>query len=95
MARLLEIDNLVTRFYTEEGVVHAVNGISYTLDEGESMGLVGESGCGKSVSVLSIMRLIPSPPGRIEDGQVIYNDRNLLEVSDEEMRSIRGREMIW
>ena len=93
MARLLEIDNLVTRFYTEEGVVHAVNGISYTLEEGESMGLVGESGCGKSVSVLSIMRLIPSPPGRIEDGKVIYNDRNLLEVSNEKMRSIRGREI--
>jgi len=93
MARLLEVDNLVTRFYTEEGVVHAVSGISYTLDEGESMAIVGESGCGKSVSVLSLMRLIPSPPGRIEDGQVIYNGRNLLEVSDEEMRSIRGREI--
>jgi len=93
MARLLEIDNLVTRFYTEEGVVHAVNGISYTLDEGESMGLVGESGCGKSVSVLSLMRLIPTPPGRIENGEVVYNGRNLLDVSDEEMRSIRGREI--
>jgi len=93
MARLLEVDNLVTRFYTEEGVVHAVSGISYTLNEGESMAIVGESGCGKSVSVLSLMRLIPSPPGRIEDGQVIYNGRNLLEVSDEEMRSIRGREI--
>lgn len=93
MARLLEVQDLVTRFYTEEGVVHAVNGISYTLDEGESMGLVGESGCGKSVSVLSVMRLIPSPPGRIESGKVLYNERNLLDVSNNEMRSIRGREI--
>jgi oligopeptide transport system ATP-binding protein len=93
MARLLEVEDLVTRFYTEEGVVHAVNGISYTLDEGESMALVGESGCGKSVSVLSVMRLIPTPPGRIEGGKVEYNGRNLLDVSDNEMRSIRGREI--
>jgi len=93
MARLLEVEDLVTRFYTEDGVVHAVNGISYALDEGESMGIVGESGCGKSVSVLSVMRLIPNPPGRIDGGKVIYNDRNLLNISDEEMRSIRGREI--
>ncbi|MGD8587028.1 MAG: ABC transporter ATP-binding protein, partial [Chloroflexota bacterium] len=93
MARLLEVNDLVTRFYTEDGVVHAVNGISYTLDEGESLGLVGESGCGKSVSVLSVMRLIPSPPGRIDGGEVIYNGRNLLKISGEEMRSVRGREI--
>ncbi|MGH2535879.1 MAG: ABC transporter ATP-binding protein [Candidatus Promineifilaceae bacterium] len=93
MARLLEVNNLVTRFYTEEGVVHAVNGISYTLDEGESIAIVGESGSGKSVGVLSVMRLIPSPPGRIETGSVIYNGRNLLDVSMREMRTIRGREM--
>lgn len=93
MARLLEVNNLVTRFYTEEGVVHAVNGISYTLDEGESLALVGESGSGKSVSVLSVMRLIPSPPGRIDGGEVIYNGRDLLKVSTDEMRSIRGREI--
>jgi len=93
MARLLDVDNLVTRFYTEDGVVHAVNGISYTLDEGESMALVGESGCGKSVSVLSLMRLIPTPPGRIEEGTITYNERELLSVSDDEMRTIRGREI--
>jgi oligopeptide transport system ATP-binding protein len=93
MARLLEVNNLVTRFYTEDGVVHAVNGITYTLDEGESLGLVGESGCGKSVSVLSVMRLIPSPPGRIDDGEVIYSGRDLVKISSEEMRSIRGREI--
>ncbi|HEX6387323.1 MAG TPA: ABC transporter ATP-binding protein [Anaerolineae bacterium] len=93
MAELLEVRNLVTRFYTEEGIVHAVNGISYTLDEGESMAIVGESGSGKSVSVLSIMRLIPQPPGQIESGEVIFNGRNLLDLSMEEMRHVRGREM--
>jgi oligopeptide transport system ATP-binding protein len=93
MTELLEVRNLVTRFYTEEGIVHAVNGISYTLDEGESMAIVGESGSGKSVSVLSIMRLIPSPPGQVESGEVIFNGRNLLELSMEEIRHVRGREM--
>ena len=93
MAQLLEVKDLVTRFYTEEGVVHAVNGISYTLNEGESIGIVGESGSGKSVGVLSIMGLIPQPPGRIERGVVDYNGRDLLKISDKEMRSIRGREI--
>jgi oligopeptide transport system ATP-binding protein len=93
MSHLLEVRDLVTRFYTEEGVVHAVNSISYSLDEGESMALVGESGCGKSVSVLSMMRLIPSPPGKIERGEVIFAGRDLLKIPDEEMRTIRGREM--
>jgi ABC-type dipeptide/oligopeptide/nickel transport system ATPase component len=88
MTHLLEVKELVTRFYTEGGVVHAVNGISYTLDEGESIGFVGESGSGKSVGVLTLMRLIPTPPGRIEGGQVIYNDRDLLKISDHEMRSV-------
>lgn len=93
MAHLLEVNNLVTRFYTEEGTVHAVNGISYTLDEGESVAIVGESGCGKSVGVLSVLRLIPSPPGRIAGGEVFYAGRDLLQVSEEEMRSVRGREI--
>jgi oligopeptide transport system ATP-binding protein len=93
MARLLDVSGLITRFYTEEGVVHAVNGIAYSLDEGESMGIVGESGSGKSVSVLSVMRLIPIPPGRIEGGEVIFNGRDLLKLSDREMRSVRGREI--
>ncbi len=93
MAHLLEVNNLVTRFYTEEGIVHAVNGISYTLDEGESMGIVGESGSGKSVGVLSIMGLIPSPPGRVTDGEVVLNGRDLLKLSREEMEQVRGREM--
>jgi oligopeptide transport system ATP-binding protein len=93
MAHLLEVKDLVTRFYTEDGVVHAVNGISYTLNEGESMAIVGESGSGKSVGVLSIMGLIPTPPGRVEAGEVIFNGRNLLQLSREEMRHVRGREM--
>lgn len=93
MTHILEVRNLETRFITEEGIVHAVNGISFTLDEGESLGIVGESGSGKSVSVLSIMRLIPIPPGRITAGEVILNGRNLLALSNEDMTRIRGREM--
>lgn len=93
MAQLLDVQELVTRFYTEDGVVHAVNGISYALKEGESLGIVGESGSGKSVGVLSIMGLIPNPPGRVESGVVEYNGRDLLKISNEEMRSIRGREI--
>ncbi|MCI0394648.1 MAG: ABC transporter ATP-binding protein [Chloroflexi bacterium] len=93
MAHLLEVHDLVTRFYTENGVVHAVNGISYTLDEGGSLAIVGESGSGKSVGVLSLLRLIPTPPGRLEGGEVLYNGRDLLKISDSEMRSIRGREI--
>ncbi len=88
--KLLEINNLKTYFYTEEGVVRAVDGVSWDLEEGETLGLVGESGCGKSVSALSILRLIPRPPGRIVDGEILFEGENLLEVSDAEMRSIRG-----
>ena len=93
MAQLLEVENLVARFYTEEGIVHAVNGISYTLDEGEAMAIVGESGSGKSVGVLSIMGLIPSPPGQVEAGKVMFNGRDLLKLSRDDMRRVRGREM--
>ena len=93
MAKLLEVSNLTTRFYTEDGIVHAVNGITFDLDEGESMAIVGESGSGKSVSMKSMMGIIPSPPGRVEDGQVLFNGRDLLKLSQEEMRHVRGREM--
>ena len=85
---LLEVKNLTTRFDTEEGLVHAVNDVSYCLDEGETLGVVGESGCGKSVHALSIMRLIPIPPGRIEKGEVLLSGDNLLEKSEEEMRFV-------
>lgn len=93
MVTLLEVRNLRTQFFTQDGVVNAVNGISYTLDEGETLGIVGESGCGKSVGVLSLIRLIPSPPGKIVDGEVFFEGRDLLKVSDEEIRSIRGHKI--
>ncbi len=93
MGALMEVENLTTRFYTEDGIVHAVNGISYTLDEGDTLGVVGESGCGKSVHALSIMRLIACPPGKIENGRVMFDNRDLLKLSDAEMRHVRGAEI--
>jgi oligopeptide transport system ATP-binding protein len=93
MAVLLDLKDLVTRFYTDDGVVHAVNGISYKMDDGETLGVVGESGCGKSVHALSIMRLIQSPPGKIESGEAIFHGHDLLKMSDNEMRSIRGAQI--
>ena len=87
---LLEIKGLKTRFFTEDGVVHAVNGISYDLDEGGTLGIVGESGCGKSVSVLSVMRLIPEPPGKIVGGEVLFEGRDILKMDSEDVRAIRG-----
>jgi oligopeptide transport system ATP-binding protein len=89
----LDIKNLTTRFYTQDGVVKAVSGISYSIVPGETLGIVGESGCGKSVSMLSVRRLIPDPPGKIEEGEVIFNDRDLLRLSDDEMRRVRGKEI--
>jgi oligopeptide transport system ATP-binding protein len=90
---LLEVKNLKTWFYTPDGIVKAVNGISYTLDEGEALGLVGESGCGKSVSALSLMRLIPTPPGRIVEGEVLFDGQDLLKLNDEGIRRIRGNDI--
>ncbi len=90
---LMEVKDLVTRFYTQEGTVYAVNGVSYRLHEGETLGVVGESGSGKSVHVLSIMGLIPTPPGKVERGEVHFRGRDLLKLSQEEMRSVRGAEV--
>ena len=90
---MMEVKNLVTRFHTQEGIVYAVNGVSYKLHEGETLGVVGESGSGKSVHVLSIMGLIPSPPGRIESGEVLFRGRDLLKLTNEEMRAVRGAEI--
>jgi len=90
MAKLLEVRNLATQFTTPGGVVHAVNGISYTVQTGQSVAVVGESGCGKSVGALSLMRLIPEPPGRITNGEVWFEGRNLIQLSKEEIRNIRG-----
>ena len=80
MAELLNVKDLETRFRTQEGVVHAVNGVSFKLNEGETLGIVGESGCGKSVSVLSTLRLIPMPPGEIVGGTVDFQGKDLLKL---------------
>ena len=93
MIPLLQVQDLTVRFDVLDGLVHAVNGISYNLNEGETLGIVGESGCGKSVSVLSMMRLIPQPPGKIIAGQVLYRGRNLLDLNDAEMQHVRGKEI--
>ncbi|TAJ20505.1 MAG: ABC transporter ATP-binding protein [Dehalococcoidia bacterium] len=90
MATLLEVKDLKTYFFTDDGVVRAVNGVTWHLDEGETLALVGESGCGKSVTAMSILRLIPNPPGRIVDGSIMFEGKDLLKASDAEMRSIRG-----
>ncbi|HRC62843.1 MAG: ABC transporter ATP-binding protein [Dehalococcoidia bacterium] len=90
MAKLLEVRNLRTYFYTEEGVVRAVDGVSWELEEGETLGLVGESGSGKSVTAMSILRLIPRPPGRIVEGEILFEGQDLLKASDDEIRHIRG-----
>ncbi len=93
MAELLNVKDLETRFRTQEGVVHAVNGVSFKLNEGETLGIVGESGCGKSVSVLSTLRLIPMPPGEIVGGTVDFQGRDLLKLSHEELRHVRGAQI--
>ena len=90
MATLLEVKNLKTHFFTMEGVVKAVDGVSYELNEGETLGLVGESGCGKSVSALSVMRLIPDPPGKIVDGEIFLDGEDILKIDMEGMREVRG-----
>ena len=87
---VLEIRDLRTYFHTEEGVARAVDGVSFAVGRGQTLGLVGESGCGKSVSAFSIMRLVPDPPGRIEDGQILLKGRDLLVLDEEEMRRVRG-----
>ncbi len=93
MKNLLEVKNLKTYFYTEDGVVPAVDGVDFDLKPGQTLGIVGESGCGKSITSLSIMRLIPVPPGKIVDGEIIFDGRNLLELSETEMRQIRGNDI--
>jgi len=93
MATLLEVRSLTTEFGTRGGVVRAVDGVSWDVAEGETVALVGESGCGKSVSALSVMRLVAAPAGRIVGGQVFFKGRDLLALSEEEMRRVRGREI--
>lgn len=93
MKPLLDVQNLQTHFHTSSGTVRAVNGVSITLDKGEVLGVVGESGCGKSVTMRSIMRLIPSPPGEIVSGMVLFKDQDLLKIDNEKIRRIRGKDI--
>lgn len=89
----LDVKDLRTRFHTPEGTVYAVNGVSFSLKEGETLAVVGESGCGKSVTMMSILKLISTPPGEIVSGVVNYRDRDLLQLSENEMEDIRGKEI--
>ena len=90
---ILEIDNLRTHFFTSAGVVRAVDGVSYAVRSGETLGVVGESGCGKSVTALSILRLVANPPGRIVGGAIRFAGANLLDLSESAMESIRGNDI--
>jgi peptide/nickel transport system ATP-binding protein len=90
---LLELDGLRTYFYSDEGVARAVDGVSYTLLEGETLGVVGESGSGKSVTALSVMGLIPQPPGKVVDGRILFRGQDLLKFDDEALRRMRGNEI--
>ena len=90
---ILKVEDLVTRFNTPEGVVHAVNGVSFELHEGETIGVVGESGCGKSVTMHSILQLIPRPPGKIERGRALFHDDDLIQLGSEEIRHVRGAQI--
>jgi oligopeptide transport system ATP-binding protein len=93
MPEVLAVEDLVTKFYTDTETIHAVNGVSFHVDEGETLGVVGESGCGKSVSVLSLLRLIPIPPGRIERGKAMFHGQDLLRMPPEAIRRIRGSQI--
>ena len=91
--RLLDVKNLKTYFFTDEGVVRAVDGVDIYINQGETLGVVGESGCGKSVTALSIMKLIPQPPGKIVEGQILYNGTDLVTMPANKLRKIRGKEI--
>ena len=91
--QILDVQGLETRFRTDEGTVHAINGVSFTIDEGETVGIVGESGCGKSVTMLSVLRLIPTPPGKITAGTAEFHGQDLLKMKDEEIRHVRGAQI--
>jgi len=90
---LLNVTGLTTNFYTEDGVAQAIRSVDMNIDQGETFALVGESGCGKSATALSIMRLIPTPPGKLESGQIIFKGKDLMGLSEQEMREIRGNEI--
>ena len=90
---LLEVNDLRTHFFTRDGVVRAVDGISFAVDKGKTLGIVGESGCGKSVTALSLMGLIPKPPAKIVSGEVLFEGRDLTTLSERELEDVRGREI--
>ena len=94
MTKILEVNNLITRFYSVDGVVHALNGVSFTLEEGETLAVVGESGSGKSVTMMSLLGLIPQPPGKVEGGEAVFKENgrslDLLKLSESEMQQVRG-----
>jgi oligopeptide transport system ATP-binding protein len=90
---LLEVDNLKTHFFTREGVVQAVDGISFSVDKGQTLGIVGESGCGKSVTALSIMGLIPKPPAKIVQGSIVFDGKDLTNLSERQLENVRGRQI--
>src|SRR5215210_1100073 len=90
---LLEVRDLHTHFFTREGVVRAVDGISFDVDRGKTIGIVGESGCGKSVTALSIMGLIPRPPAKIVAGEVLFEGRDLSKLDDRQLQNVRGRQV--
>jgi oligopeptide transport system ATP-binding protein len=90
MTELLKVQDLKTQFLTRDGTIHAVNGVSFNLNPGETLGIVGESGCGKSVSVMSILRLIQSPPGKVVGGKAMFDQKDLMQMSNEEIRQVRG-----
>ena len=90
---LLEVTDLRTHFFTREGVVHAVDGVSFAVEKGKTLGIVGESGCGKSVTALSIMGLIPKPPAKIVSGSVVFEDRDLTKLSEKQLENVRGRQI--
>jgi oligopeptide transport system ATP-binding protein len=90
---LLDVEGLETQFKTSDGTIHAVNGVSFGLQEGETLGVVGESGCGKSVTMLSLLRLIPTPPGKIIAGKALFYGQDLLKLSNEEIRYVRGSQI--
>ncbi len=93
MTDLLEVQDLKTQFHTGDGLVHAVNGVSFKVKEGETLGIVGESGCGKSVTMMSMLKLIPSPPGKVVSGEVLFKGQDLLKMSDAEIRHVRGSQI--
>src|SRR3984957_8352459 len=93
MQKILEVKNLRTSFFSEDGEIKAVDDVSFNVFKGKTLGIVGESGCGKSVTSLSIMRLIPNPPGRVVGGEINYKGRDLLKLDTDQMRAIRGNEI--